>query len=81
MTDGVGPDGLRAHRASLYRYALLQVRDASRADDLVQETLLAALEDGHRFAGREGYGNFRKQMSFPRMALRHHPVIRDREDG
>ena len=33
------------HRDYLYRYALLHLRDASRADDVVQETLLAARWD------------------------------------
>ncbi len=43
---------IEKHRDYLYRYALLQVRDASRADDVVQETLLAAMESGDGFAGR-----------------------------
>ena len=40
------------HRDYLYRYALLHLRDASRADDVVQETLLAAVESSERFSGR-----------------------------
>jgi RNA polymerase sigma-70 factor (ECF subfamily) len=40
------------HRDYLYRYALLHLRDASRADDVVQETLLAAVESSGRFSGR-----------------------------
>ena len=40
------------HRDYLYRYALMQLRDASRAEDVVQETLLAALESLDRFAGK-----------------------------
>jgi RNA polymerase sigma-70 factor (ECF subfamily) len=40
------------HRDYLYRYALLHLRDASRADDVVQETLLAAVESPDRFSGR-----------------------------
>jgi RNA polymerase sigma-70 factor (ECF subfamily) len=40
------------HRDYLYRYALLHLRDASRADDVVQETLLAAVESPERFSGR-----------------------------
>lgn len=43
---------IEKHRAYLYRYALLQVRDANRAEDVVQETLLAAIEGGERYAGR-----------------------------
>jgi RNA polymerase sigma-70 factor (ECF subfamily) len=35
-----------------WSYALLHLRDANRAEDAVQETLLAAIEDGERFGGR-----------------------------
>src|SRR5918911_1258058 len=49
--DGHAPD-VAKHRDYLYRYALLQLRDASRADDVVQETLLAAVESPERFSGR-----------------------------
>ncbi len=52
MTDPAAPAEFEKHRDYLYRYALLQVRDASRADDVVQETLLAAMESGGNFAGR-----------------------------
>src|ERR1700693_4007431 len=44
--------GVAEHRDYLYRYALLHLRDASRAEDVVQETLLAAVETGDRFSGR-----------------------------
>ena len=40
------------HRTYLYRYALIQLRDADRAEDVVQETLLAAIEGSERFSGR-----------------------------
>jgi RNA polymerase sigma-70 factor (ECF subfamily) len=40
------------YRAYLLRYALLQLRDPSAAEDAVQETLLAALQATTRFAGR-----------------------------
>jgi RNA polymerase sigma-70 factor (ECF subfamily) len=40
------------HRDYLYRYALLQLRDKSRAEDVVQETLLAAMESRDRFSGK-----------------------------
>ena len=36
----------------LYRYALLRLRDASLAEDMVQETFLAALKASAGFAGR-----------------------------
>ena len=41
---------LAAHRPYLLRYATLQLRDAGQAEDVVQETLLAALQAS--FAGQ-----------------------------
>ncbi len=38
--------------AALYRYALFRVRDAAVAEELVQETFLAAWRGRDRFAGR-----------------------------
>lgn len=40
------------HRAYLMRYALLQLRNQTAAEDVVQETLLAALEGSARFSGK-----------------------------
>lgn len=39
------------HGDLLFRYALVRVRDASVAEELVQETFLAALRSRERFAG------------------------------
>ena len=52
--NGPGRDeqGVAQHRDYLYRYALLHLRDESRAEDVVQETLLAAVEGKERFSGR-----------------------------
>ncbi|MDB6019566.1 MAG: putative polymerase sigma factor [Pedosphaera sp.] len=36
----------------LFKFALTRLRDASRAEDMVQETFLAALKGGSSFAGR-----------------------------
>jgi RNA polymerase sigma-70 factor (ECF subfamily) len=36
----------------LYRHALFRLRDAAAAEDVVQETLLAALKSHNRFVGR-----------------------------
>jgi RNA polymerase sigma-70 factor (ECF subfamily) len=47
-------DQLAEHRAVLYRYALLQLRDNELADDAVQETLLAALQSSANFEGKAG---------------------------
>ncbi len=43
---------LEAHGDALFRYAYFRLRDAPLAEDLVQETLLAALQARDRFAGR-----------------------------
>lgn len=40
------------HGDYLFNYALLRLRDPSRAEDAVQETFLAALKGGRAFAGR-----------------------------
>ena len=42
-------------RFHLLRYAMRQLRDPAVAEDVVQETLLAAFNDGSRFAGRSSY--------------------------
>lgn len=44
-------DDIQHHRPYLLRYALLQLRNPEQAEDVVQETLLAALEGRARFAG------------------------------
>src|SRR5258706_4107518 len=36
----------------LFKYALIRLRDAAKAEDAVQETFLAALKGGKTFAGR-----------------------------
>ena len=41
-----------AHGDYLYRYALMRVRDTAVAEDLVQETLLAALQARRGYEGR-----------------------------
>jgi RNA polymerase sigma-70 factor (TIGR02943 family) len=40
------------HGDLLFRYALSRLRDTAKAEDLVQETFLAALKGGKSFAGR-----------------------------
>jgi RNA polymerase sigma-70 factor (TIGR02943 family) len=47
----LSPGDLPAFRPALLRYATLQVRDAAVAEDLVQNTLLAALQSLASFRG------------------------------
>ena len=54
MTDCRTPsaDDIACHRAALLRFARRRLRDAAQAEDLVQETLLAALQGAQAFAER-----------------------------
>jgi len=45
-------DWLAQHGDALFRYAFLRLRDRAQAEDLVQETLVAALQARHGFGGR-----------------------------
>ena len=52
-THGANPEGwVDEHGDVLYRYALARVRKPDVAQDLVQETLLAAMRNRERFAGQ-----------------------------
>jgi RNA polymerase sigma-70 factor, ECF subfamily len=51
-TPGIDPLELQKHRPQLLRFAMLQLRNATAAEDVVQETLLAALQSGSSFAGQ-----------------------------
>ena len=42
---------LEAHRSALFKFAMLQLRNEAQAEDVVQETLLAAMQGAERFAG------------------------------
>ena len=52
MLTSIDTAALREHQRYLYRYAIQQVSDAETANDLVQDTLVAALESNGRFQGR-----------------------------
>lgn len=43
---------IQGERPYLLRFALMQLRDSTLAEDAVQETLLAAIEGRERFSGR-----------------------------
>jgi RNA polymerase sigma-70 factor (ECF subfamily) len=49
---GIDPVELQKHRPQLVRFAMLQLRNPTAAEDVVQETLLAALQAGASFAGQ-----------------------------
>lgn len=42
----------------LFRYAMLRLRDRTRAEDLVQETFLAALKGRHSYSGKSSEGTW-----------------------
>src|SRR5689334_8654049 len=42
---------LESHRSALYKFALLQLRNETHAEDCVQETLIAAIQGAARFSG------------------------------
>jgi RNA polymerase sigma-70 factor, ECF subfamily len=42
---------LESHRQALYKFALLQLRNETHAEDCVQETLMAAIQGAARFSG------------------------------
>jgi RNA polymerase sigma-70 factor (ECF subfamily) len=46
------PLELESHRPQLFRFAMLQLRNESTAEDAVQETLVAALQGVSGFAGQ-----------------------------
>jgi RNA polymerase sigma-70 factor (ECF subfamily) len=46
---------IEEQRAYLLRFAMFHLRDPSRAEDAVQETLIAALQHRGQFAGRSGF--------------------------
>ncbi|MBI4190061.1 MAG: sigma-70 family RNA polymerase sigma factor [Betaproteobacteria bacterium] len=50
-----GNQDLQQYRSYLLRYAMLQLRDPDLAEDVVQETLLAALEGRARFSGKSSH--------------------------
>lgn len=52
MTDPDIQQSLQQMRPTLLRFAMLQLRNEAAAEDVVQETLLAALEGRSSFSGR-----------------------------
>ncbi|SRR5579885_1171454 len=54
MTEdrGAGSGAIAGEQKYLYRYAITRLRDPDLAEDLVQDTILAAMEASERFQGR-----------------------------
>lgn len=48
----VSPDAIAREQKYLYRYALTRLRDADLAQDVVQDTIVAAMEASERFQGK-----------------------------
>jgi len=48
----VTPDALEKLRADMLRFATLQLRDPHLAEDMVQDTMMTALDKADQFAGR-----------------------------
>jgi RNA polymerase sigma-70 factor (ECF subfamily) len=48
----IDPSELESYRPQLLKFAMLQLRDPTSAEDAVQDTLLAAIQSGVDFAGK-----------------------------
>ncbi|WP_247646475.1 sigma factor [Deefgea sp. CFH1-16] len=53
----ISANELQSHHSALLRYALFQLGDMPLAEDVVQETLLAALEKPESFTGQSSVKN------------------------
>jgi len=81
------PLELEQHRPYLLRFALLQLRDRTAAEDAVQDTLLAAIQGASRFAGQSSVRTWlvgilkHKIVDGIRKTAREQPVERSDGDG
>jgi RNA polymerase sigma-70 factor (ECF subfamily) len=83
------PDGkeLEELRAYLLRYAMLQLRDPALAEDVVQETLLAALDSRSGFSGQSAYKTWavgilkHKIIDASRKRAREQPLTTGKEES
>jgi RNA polymerase sigma-70 factor (ECF subfamily) len=82
----VNPREVERFRGYLTRYALLQLRDQSAAEDVVQETLLAAIQGGSRFSGKSTVKTWltgilkHKIIDQLRRQLREQPLLQSEDD-
>jgi len=81
------PLELERHRPYLLRFALLQLRDRTAAEDAVQDALLAAIQGASRFAGQSSVRTWlvgilkHKIIDSIRKTAREQPVERLDGDG
>lgn len=78
---------LEEFRGYLVRYAVLQLRDQAVAEDVVQETLLAAIEGSGRFSGKSSVKTWltgilkHKIIDHLRRRSREQPLLADGDDS
>ena len=83
---GASPGEVEQYRGYLLRYALLQLRDPTAAEDVVQETLLAAVEGAGRFSGRSTIKTWltgilkHKIIDLVRRQSREQPLVQREDD-
>jgi RNA polymerase sigma-70 factor (ECF subfamily) len=83
---GADPAAIERERDYLMRYARLQLRNPAQAEDVVQETLLAAIEGAARFSGRSSLRTWltgilkHKIIDHLRRAGREQPLTGDDDD-
>src|SRR5712691_4894594 len=81
------PLELERHRPNLMRFALLQLRERSVAEDAVQEALLAAVQGAERFAGQSSVRTWligilkHKIIDHIRRAAREHTIEPPESEG
>ena len=85
-TPTVDPREIERFRGYLTRYALLQLRDPGAVEDVVQETLLAAIQGGARFSGKSTVKTWltgilkHKIIDQVRRQLREQPLLQSEDD-
>lgn len=83
----IDPDTLHALRAQLVKFARVQLRNDTWADDVVQETLVALVEAPERFAGKSSLKTYaigilkHKIIDALRARSREVPLVQPDEDG
>jgi RNA polymerase sigma-70 factor (ECF subfamily) len=85
--ESISAASIESHRNYLLRYALLQLRNQGAAEDVVQDTLLAALEGAARFSGKSSLKTWltgilkHKIIDQMRRRSREQPLVSDDDEG